>query len=382
MQALLRYGFLIATLAALALMGVLGFFKWQSEAAKSAARPTGAGASAQALFVRAHVVEAAPFAERIEAIGTAQARESVIISASQTEVIARVLFESGQRVSRGQVLLELEGKEEEADLLDARAALEIARLDAERFADLAKRGIAPQQRAEETRAVYERAKARIDAINARQADRVIRAPFTGVIGLRDTSPGTVARPGDSLATLDDVSAILVDFPLPERFLGVISKGLNLVARSEAYPDVRFVGSIAQVDSRIDSVTRTFQARAVFDNADGRLRPGMLLLVTVERNRRDALAAPESAIALEGDRAFVFALRNNEAGGVSAEKRYVRLGVRYDGSVEVLDGLAPGDKIVAHGLNRVSPNQTVQIMDEADKGAAVPLAGAQTARRGS
>lgn len=298
------------------------------------------------------------FSSRLEALGTAQAIESVVISANQTETIARIFFESGQKVAKGAPLIELAGTEEAADLLDAQVALANARTSSERFSTLAAQGIAPQARADDAKAALERAEAQVLAIRARQADRLIRAPFAGVVGLRDTSPGALARPGDALATLDDLSVMKVDFNLPERYLSAVRRGTRIEARSEAWPGVVFRGEIAEIDSRIDEATRSLRARAKLPNGDNRLKPGMLLVIEVGFSGREALAVPESAIILDADKSYVLAL-DATGDAIRTTRREVTTGEQQDGFVEVISGLKAGDRFVAEGGNRVRPGEIVR-----------------------
>ncbi len=310
------------------------------------------------------------FSSRLEALGTAQAIESVVISANQTETIARIFFDSGQKVARGAPLIELAGTEEAADLLDAQVALANARSSHERFSTLAAQGIAPQARADDARAALERAEAQVLSIKARQADRLIRAPFAGVIGLRDTSPGALARPGDALATLDDLSVMKVDFNLPERYLAAVRRGTPIEARSEAWPGAIFRGEIAEIDSRIDEATRSLRARAQLPNKDNRMKPGMLLVIEVGFSGREALAVPESAIILDADKSYVLAL-DSSSDGVRAVRREVMTGEQQDGYVEVISGLKAGERFVAEGGNRVRPGEIVRTIPFQGGGETVP-----------
>ena len=323
------------------------------------------------------------FAERIEALGQAKARQSVTITSNTTELITRVLFTSGQRVSRGQTLVELKADEQSADVVRAQATVNQARREYERFRELGERGFAPRARVEELQAAYREAQATLNAVQARRQDRVIRAPFSGVIGLSDAAPGQLVNPGAAIATLDDLSSIYVDFNVPERYLGVLRTGLPIEAKADAYGDEPFRGVIARIDTRVDPVTRAVTARAEFANPGGRMKPGMLLRVGVEQETRQGLAVPEAAVLFEEDASFVYVAapgggggergdRGQAAGapprgpggqggpGLRAERRQIQVGGRRDGFVEVLEGLRPGERLVAEGLNRINPGQPLRV----------------------
>jgi membrane fusion protein (multidrug efflux system) len=192
---------------------------------------------------------------------------------------------------------------------------------------------------------------------------VIRAPFAGVVGLSDVTAGTLINPGAEIATLDDVSVVRVDFPVPERYLGALRAGMPIAARADAFPGQTFTGRIALLDSRIDERTRAITARAEIPNPGGVLRPGMMLKVTIERGTRMAPAAPEAAVQFEGDTAFAYKIVPDPEKGSIAQRTTVRRGVVESGFVEILEGLKPGDRIVGSGLNRIQPNAAVKLADK-------------------
>ena len=254
--------------------------------------PKGGG---EAPLVIAGTVDTKTFYDTVQAIGTAQAKESVIIGAKVTDTIARIRFESGDRVSRGQVLVELASTEQFADLEEARASLEAARRDFDRFRELGEKGFAPVQRVEQARAGFEQAEARVRALQARVGDRTIRAPFAGVMGLRTASPGALVRPGDQIGTLDDISEIKLDFDVSESQFGQIRAGSEVVATTTAHPGRTFIGRVSDIDSRVNTQSRTVRVRAIIPNGANLLKPGMLMSVEARSNPRPALGAPEIAV---------------------------------------------------------------------------------------
>lgn len=316
--------------------------------------------------VAVHVVEETEFSDLVEALGTARANESVTITAKVSDVIARLDFDSGQRVEAGTIMVELADAEEAAGLLEARATARETTRDVARIRDLTERGVAPRSRLDEAIAADERSRARVEAIEARVADRIIRAPFSGVVGLRNVSAGELVRPGDPIARLDDTSIIKLDFSVPERFLSVIEAGQEVEARSSAYTETTFLGVVDQIDTRVDPATRSVTVRALIENADGRLRPGMLLTVQLRRDRRTMPAVPGAAVVRLDEQAYVFVLQEGER-GMTVARTPVTLGRRTQGLIEVLDGLAPGDRIVGEGVHRLSDGAPVTIPDQTSRG---------------
>ena len=363
-----RYGFAIVVVGALALMaGVVAtrtvLDGGGSPQAGAAAGPGGGRMKGQDNpEVETFVVQPTAFSDAIQAIGTAQARESVIITPKVADTIRAIRFESGDRVRQGQVLVEMSSVEQQADLSEARAQREAAQRELARFQELNERGFAPRARLDAAQAAFDAADARVRAGQSRIADRTIRAPFAGVMGLRTGSPGQYARPGDQIGTLDDASEIKLDFDVAEAQIARLAPGVAIVARTTAYPGVDFSGTIAQVDSRVATATRTVRVRALLANADNRLRPGMLMTVEIRSNPRDVLAIPETALTDEADGAYVFSLAMRD-GALVAERTRVQTGARIGGMVEITSGLSRGARIVSVGVQRVRPGQPVRIAGE-------------------
>lgn len=297
-----------------------------------------------------------PLIERIEAIGTARANESLTLTAKVTEFIETIHFREGQRVEKGALLVKLRDREQRALLAKAQADLVAAEQQYGRIVKLAHRGTATTSALEQATARMRALKAVIAAINARIAYRMIRAPFAGVVGLRQVSPGTLIQPGIPIATLDDLSLIKVDFSVPETFMAALAKGQEIEARAAAYPKRRFTGRITVVSPRVNPVTRAVTVRAQLPNHDRALKSGMLIVIDVIRARRRALLVPEEAIVPIRDKTFVYV--------VGADRRVrrvaVRLGTRQPGMVEIRLGLKPGMRIVVEGTSRLRPGARVRV----------------------
>ena len=178
--------------------------------------------------------------------------------------------------------------------------------------------------------------ARYQAVVARLDDRLIQAPFTGLLGFRQVSAGTLITPGTPITTLDDVSIIKLDFAIPEVYLGVVHPGLQLTAESAAFPGREFAAEVRTIGSRVNPVTRAVPVRAHIDNPEALLRPGMLLTVKLTTSSRDALMVPETALQQRGAETFVFTVVEGKAAMTAID-----LGIRRDGWAEARSGLMPG-----------------------------------------
>jgi membrane fusion protein (multidrug efflux system) len=292
----------------------------------------------------------------------------VVLTAKVTETIDRVNFSDGQHVEAGMVLVELSGRAEVANLEEARATLREAEQQYARQKGLAEAGTIPRSQIDTLVATRDAAKARMQSIRARLGDRVITAPFDGVLGFRKVSAGTLVTPGTEITTLDDVSVVNLDFSVPELYLSALAPGLAVSARSAAWPQRRFDGNISSIDSRVDPVTRAIIVRAELPNAEGMLRPGMLLGVEVASAPREALVVPEIAVGSIGTQQFVYRV---EPDG-SAKQVRITLGARRAGEVEVLEGLEEGQQVVTDGL--VKMRDGIKVVVRAPAPAPAPAAG--------
>ncbi len=302
--------------------------------------PQGGGGPGGPPLVEVTEVGPSQFFDAVQALGTAQARESITVTSKVSDVIRSIRFDSGDKVKKGQVLVELSNIEQLADLNNARAQLAVDKSAYERYNELFEKGFAPKAKVEEAQAAQNRSKAQVDGMLSRISDRTIRAPFDGVVGLRTASPGMLATPGMQIATLDDTSVIKLDFDVAEAQLAKMKKNVPLVAKAAAFPDVEFTGHVNEVDSRVNPATRTVRVRALLPNPSGRLKPGMLMTVEIRSNAVSSLAAPDVALLDEGDAVYVYkvTLKGKIA---SVEKVKIAAGRRMNGRVEILGGLSAG-----------------------------------------
>lgn len=290
----------------------------------------------------------------VEALGTAQANESVTLTAKVTDTVRRVNFEDGDYVEAGTVLIELTNQEEEALLAEARANLDDAESQLRRLEDLSGRGLTSASELDVARSRAGASRARLNSVVARLRDRLIQAPFSGLLGFRQVSPGTLLSPNTTITSIDDISLIKLDFTIPETFLGTMTPGAKIIAKSASFPDRDFEGTVRTVGSRVDPVTRAITVRAHIENDDRALRPGMLLTVAVVTAERVALVVPEGSVFQVQNRAYVY-----RVDGDTVHQREIDVGGRRFGVVEVLGGLEEGDLIVVEGIIKLREGARVR-----------------------
>ena len=318
-----------------------------------------AAAQQAPLQVASEPVREIRIASRIEALGTLYANETAVLAANLTETISQINFNDGQRVNAGDILVALTNREQLAQLDEARTGVADAEQQLERAQQLVASKYVSRQELDDRTREFNIAKARLRAVEARLADRLIRAPFDSVVGLRQVSVGTLLTPGMPVATLHDDSVMKLDFTVPELKLAHLQPGLRVLASSRAYPDELFEGEIAVLDNEVDPVTRAIRVRALLPNPEGLLRPGMLMSVLIEGEQRQALVIPEGALLPLGKQQFVMVVTERD-GDTVAGRLQVVIGERTAGMVEVVEGLARDQQVITHGNFRVSPGQLIEV----------------------
>jgi membrane fusion protein (multidrug efflux system) len=294
----------------------------------------------------------------VEALGNASANEAVEIRPEITATLTSIHFEEGQFVEAGDRLVELENVEPLADLASAHASLVDSQSQYRRSQELFKSNAVAESELQQLEARREADRAAVAAAEARVEDTVIRAPFSGRLGLRKVSAGSLVSPGTIITTLDDTSFIKLDFDIPEIYLSRIEKGLKVVARSAAWPEVEFVGRVSAIDSRVDPISRTVMVRSLIPNEEGRLRAGMFLTVTLLKENVEALMIPEQSLVPERSTQSVFVVAADNI----VEQRLVRTGRRRPGEVEILEGLEAGDMVIAEGTQKARNGQAVTVLN--------------------
>ena len=318
--------------------------------ARRAPAASGTGDPRGPIGVEAARAERVSLSETVSAVGTLRANESVTIKPEVAGLIERIHFDGGARVRKGALLVSLDASIAAAEAEQTRAELGLAQANYQRTADLARQQFVSERARDEAAASLKVLEARLKLAQARLAKSTIRAPFSGVLGLRNVSAGDFVREGAELVTLEDVSLMKVDLRLPERYLGQLRPGQLIEVEFDAYPGRRFEARMEAIDVRVDAEGRSLVARGRLPNADGLLRSGMFAKVTLTLSERDdAVMVPEEAVFPAGDEQFVYRIDDGKATRVR-----VRTGLRREGRVEIVEGVRAGELVVTAGqvkLNR-------------------------------
>ena len=356
---------LILVLAGLGVGGYEGYRRYVAPAETAAAAQSGPG-EVTVEVARARTVT---MRETVEAVGTTRASQSVEIVPLASGRIVELAIRPGQKVEKGQVLARLDNEIEEADLAEAQALLVEQRQQVERVERLQRTNAVSLATLEQATAQFAAAEAAVERARRRLADRTIRAPFEGVVGLTDADLGARVDDETVLTRLDDLSQIEVEFSLPETLFAEIAIGQPVAARSAAFRDRSFTGRVISIDTRIDPVSRAFKVRAVIPNPDDLLPAGMFMSLTLTLAEEAKLVVPEEAIVVQAADTFVFLV---EAG--RASRRSVITGQRREGVVAVEKGLEEGAAVVTKGLQRVRDGSAVRILGGSEGTASAARAG--------
>lgn len=316
---------------------------------------TGAKKAQEVVVLKAY---RSPIQDRIEALGTAQARESITITARAAGILDDVLFKDGQQVKKGDVIVKIDQDEAQAQLAAAVAQLAEHQREITRLQGLVARKAASTRDLDMRKTQAAITASNIKEIKARIHELTLTAPFAGKLGIRRISPGALVQPGQVITTLDAVDQLKVDFSIPSTMLGHIRVGTPLELRADALPDHIFTGTVTATDSRIDPNTRSLLLRASIDNSKGDLLPGMLMHVTLSTSPREALMVPEESVTQKEDKHYLTLVN----GKGNAEIRQVQIGVRQQGLVEILQGLHEGEKLVVRGMGFAKAGKPVHVSE--------------------
>lgn len=298
-------------------------------------------------------VATARLVDDINAVGSIRSNESVVIRPEVSGRIAKLNFSDGQQIRKGQLLVAFDSSVNQAEVQQAKAELGIARANFDRTVDLAKQKFISDRARDESQANVQVLEAKLALAQARLAKLEIRAPFSGIVGIRTVSVGDYVKDGTDLVNLEDISSVKVDFRVPEKYADLVGKGQAIEVVVDALPGKAFHAKVDAVDPQVDSSGRSALLRGRINNPEGRLKPGMFArvrLILAERN--DALVVPEEAIVPQGSKVTVWKIVDGKA--VKAE---VRTGLRRAAKVEILQGLEKGDIVVTAGQIRLSKDGT-------------------------
>lgn len=337
------------------------------------AAPGGGGRPAGVPGVEVTQVKTLRIQDDAQAVGTLRSRQSVTLRPEVSGRIAQIGFADGARVRRGQLLVQLDDVLQRAELSQAQAQLSIARANLKRNQELVAQNFVAQRVLDESQASLQVAEAQVALAQARLQRMRVTAPFDGTVGLRSINLGEYVKDGADLVNLEDTSALLVDFRLPERYQTRIKPGQSVQVQLDAVPGQSFVARVQAVDPLLDANGRSVAVRAVLPPSPaGDLRPGMFARVlTVFSVNEAALVVPEEALVPQGGKQFVFRLDKEGEGDAAklvSKRTEVQLGVRQGAQVQVLAGLAAGDTVVVAGQQRLQRDGTaVRVVDMSQPG---------------
>lgn len=356
---------------------------YQRQPAKPVAQGTGAAAPAAAGAARLPAVEVArvelmTLADEAQAVGSLRSRQSVVLRPEVSGRVTQLNFRDGDRVRRGQLLVQLDDQLPLAQVQQAHAELSIAEANHKRNQELVAQNFISRRSVDESAANLQVAQAKLALARATAARLRITAPFDGIAGIRNTSVGDYLKDGTDIVNIEDIDAMYVDFRLPERLQGKLRKGQSALVDLDALPGQRFTAVVQAIDPLVDANGRSVGVRGCIDNRRLLLRPGMFARVTaVFGEREQARVIPEEAVVPQAGRQFVIKLVDGPDRDTKIAQRVpVKVGIRRPGRVEIVEGLAAGDVVVTAGQQRVQKDgMPVRVLDLGRSGAAAPQAGA-------
>ncbi len=344
--------------------GLFGVKYWQSR------QTAGQGGMQQPpATVAVAAVEPRDWQPYLEAVGSLVATREVSVSLEVAGQVREILFESGARVAAGDLLLQLDDSVDQAELKGLEAERRLAQLEFARAEKLLTDKLASQSNYDQAQARLQNANASLDAKRALVAKKAIRAPFSGVLGIRQVNIGQYLEPGAQIVSLQQLDPVYVDYALPERHLSLVSPDQEVRVRVKAFPAETFGGRTSVIDPRVDRNTRSARLRATLANPTLQLRPGMFAEVqTLLPGRDPVLTVPRTAITYNPYGDAVFVVQEKDA-GLFVERRQVQTGSVRDGRVEISAGLSPGEQVVSAGQLKLRNGQQVVVDDTVRLGGA-------------
>lgn len=319
---------------------------------------SGGRADGDPVVVETIPAEMTRFSDVVRAVGTAHARQAVELMAEASGRITHLNLRPGEKVAKGEVLMGLDDRAEQASLKAAEASMAEAEFAFARQEQLHRNGSASDAAYQSAKASLLRAEAERDQARLELDERQLRAPFAGVVGLTDLVEGQLVELSTQVATLDDLSVIEVDFSVSETLLPQLKTGQRIEVTSPAWPGRIFEGHIGQIDTRVDAATRSISLRAEIPNDDRALTGGMFLQVRLVLDERERLAVPERFVEVEGERELIMLAEDGTVRQVEIETGQVR-----DGRIEIISGLTAGAQIIVTNLHRISPGMEVTVQPQ-------------------
>jgi membrane fusion protein (multidrug efflux system) len=370
-----RWLFIVVPFAGLLVLGAYAYYVNRAPSPGMAGAP-GPGAKGAippgggAVVVEVTRVATGTIEEDVDAVGTLRSSESVVVRPEISGRIEQLNFTEGARVQKGQVIVALDDSVSAAELAQAKANLALAESSYNRTQELEKEKFVSATAKDQALNGLRVAQANVQLAQARLAKTKIVAPFAGIIGIRQVSVGDYVKEGQDLVTLEDISALKVDFRLPEQLLAVLKPGQTVEVATDALPGRKFAASLDAIDPLVDQNGRAVLLRARLKNSEGQLRPGMFVRTRlIVSAREQALSVPEEALVPVGTDQFVFRVADGKVQRVK-----VGTGVRRGGTVEIVSGLAAGDTVVTAGQIKLRDGVPVAVGDAGGTPAAPPVAG--------
>ncbi len=314
-----------------------------------------------ATIVEATQVSSVYWEPSIQSVGGIRAINGVKVANELPGIVTEVLFESGQRVKKGDILIRLNSNIEQAALKTRLTEAQLASKEFQRSADLISKRAVSQSAFDVAKAAQDTARARVKEAEAQLSKKVLTAPFDGVLGLRLADIGEYLFVGTPIVEINMLDPILVEYTLSEKELANVDIGDSVEVTVAATGPVVFKGAVTAINSSVTSETRTIQLRAKLPNPQQSLKPGMFATIrTIAEDVRQVVAIPNTALSFNTYGNFAYALTENEKGQLVTERRTLETGATRDGMTEVKKGLEPGERIIASGLLRLRAGQPVQI----------------------
>jgi membrane fusion protein (multidrug efflux system) len=366
---------LIAVVGVCVASGVAWWSQRPAAVDQPSAAPTASGPKAPAVEVAK--VTSITMVDETQSVGSLRSRQGVMLRPEVAGRVSKILFNDGQRVRKGQLLVQFDDQLQAAQVAQAKAEMSIAAANHKRNQELVAQNFISKRSLDESAAALEVAQAKLDLAVATWQRLKIVAPFDGVTGLRQVNVGDYLKDGTDVVNIEDIDAVLVDFRLPERFQAKVRPGQKAQLTVDALPGRPFAAIVQAVDPLIDANGRSVGVRGCIDNRQQQLRPGMFARVNaVFGSRPSALVIPEEAIVPQGGRTFVVKVVPGDKPDTLVSQRVaVKVGLRQPGKVEILEGLELDDTVVVAGHQRLQKEGTpVRVVDMSRPGGGKPAAG--------
>ena len=347
----------VQLLVAALMLAVAGGAWWYFyvQAPEASGATNAAARAGMAVPVETVRAEVGPIQRRLSAVGSLRSNESVIVRPEIAGRIVEIPFEEGAQVERGATLVMLDDTIARAEVDQVQAALELSQANHERAVDLLRRNAGTTKARDEALAGLRSNQAALHLARARLEKTVIKAPFGGVVGLRKVSVGDFVGVGQDMVNLEQIDPLKADFRVAEIYLAALQRGQRIELTVDAFPGEKFTGEVYAIDPLIDESGRSILLRARLPNPEGVLRPGLFARVTLVLNEReDAVQVPEQALVPQGQDQYVFRVVDGKAVFTK-----VRVGIRREGMVEILDGVGPDDEVVTAGQLKIRDGAAVK-----------------------